>query len=292
MKKYIVIKISCIFFCIILLLSCSPQKNIYFVTESYFWEVIDYNGKLEEEFSNSARLFGLNYSTVISDENHQLVLQDILKDGTESIVILSPFMNNMEIPEQYPETLFITFGDTIETDLPDNLLTVVFDRTEAYRKAGKYIAELVLNSDIHQKGVKIGIIYSNISKQTENEVDAFKHGITETADESIILEREILNIADHAVIRSAVEEMRNNGAFYFLFKLFQSNLYCLESIENLGGYAVVEDWRSSKISEEHVILSVEEDYNSTIRLCLEQMETRNGNYHWKLNKIDGIVILE
>lgn len=294
MKNAILLKIHAVFIVIFFLFSCGQNRNIYFVAESFFWEVIGENSGLTRELDKTANVFNFSFYKVISDDNHPDVIQSILQDQSSAIVILSPFMNNLaiDISNQYKDNLFIIFGNIIETELPENLLTVTFDRTNNYREAGKYIAELIENSKSFKDNTKVGIIVSNISRQTEYEVAAFKQGIEEITDPDIITEKVLLNTADHALIRSTIENMRNNGVYYFLFKVFQSNLYCLEILDNLGGYAVVEDWSRSKIFEEHVILSVEEDYASTIGRCLELLEIKEGRIHWKSNKINGIAVLE
>ena len=178
-KAYIIFKKLVLFACILFLFTCCGQNNMYFITESFFWEVIDRNGELLKGLEKTAHLYNFVYNTVISDDDHLAVIDNILQGKQNSIVILSPFMNNLaiEISELYPENLFIIFGNIIKTDLPPNLLTVTFDRTEIYREAGKYTAEMILSADFSFINTKIGIIVSNISRQTEHEVTAFKEGI-------------------------------------------------------------------------------------------------------------------
>ncbi len=277
---------------ILILFACGRQNNLIFLTESFFWEVIDRSGELARGLEKTARANNLVFDTVISDD--AAALEIILQDNSNSVVILSPFMNNLaiDIAEQYTEHLFIIFGNIINTDLPSNLLTVVFDRTKIYKEAGRYIAETVQSSNLSAENNKIGIIVANISKETEAEVDAFKEGILETADESIIIEKQLSNYKDHVLIRDAIENMRSDGALYFLLKVFQSNTYCLELLKNSGGYAIVEDWAGSGGYEEQIISSIEEDYIETIGLCLGLRENIDGQIVWKTNRVNGIVKLE
>ncbi len=280
--------------CILFLFSCSEKNNLIFLSESFFWEVIENNGRLAEGLADVAKTNNFIFKNVISNEDHLSVLEVILQNKNNSVVILSPFMNNLaiNIAEQYKEHLFILFGNIIDDELPANLLVVTFDRTATYREAGVITVKTIKSVESSFNNIKIGIIVSNISRQTEAEIDAFKLGVLEIVDESFIVERVLSNYNDHVLIRDAIESMRDEGALYFLLKVFQSNTYSLEILKNSGGYAIVEDWAGIGGYEEQVILSVEEDYIETIAYCLLLIEQNSGKIHWKNNRINGIVKLE
>jgi hypothetical protein len=116
--------------------------------------------------------------------------------------------------------------------------------------------------------------------------------VLEYLDPGRIEEKVISNYRDNVLLRDTVNVMRNANVAYFLLKLFQSNIYCLELLKNSGGFAVVEDWAGSKAYENQVILSIEEDYPETIRICLELIDKKGSKFSWASNSTEGIVRLE
>ena len=112
-----------IILCILFLFSCSKKNDLIFLSESFFWEIIENNGSLAEGLADVAKADNFIFENVISNEDHLSVLESLLQDKDNSVVVLSPFMNNLaiNIAEQYKEHLFILFGNIIDRFMQKNL---------------------------------------------------------------------------------------------------------------------------------------------------------------------------
>jgi basic membrane lipoprotein Med (substrate-binding protein (PBP1-ABC) superfamily) len=155
---------------------------------------------------------------------------------------------------RFPNLRFILIGDIPPGEVPSNVLVLTFDRTAAFRSAGRLASQAVRSSGGH-----IGVLTSTVSDLDEAETAAFLEGASVAADPPAPDVRSLPASPDRAAVQSAIGDLRRGGAAVILLGLGSLDAWALEVMNGLGGRAVLADWKASGSYPRVVFLSVEED---------------------------------
>ena len=288
---------SLLFLILISFLNCN-NNTILFYFEDFWWEIIEDDGKLERDIKNFSRKYNCNLSMKISNEGSAQELRDYLDNKNTNIIVLGPLMASFapDLAREYPDKLFALFGDNNEEDLPSNLLLIIFNRIEQYRKAGWYVGKVFKSLELwkifnRHSERKVGILAEYISPEIKKEIDAFRTGIIERYENIAILEEGIQNKNDHGRIREQIIGMKNQGVRFFLLKTFELSTYCLDILEQEGCNAIIEDWTRIGGYNDVVFMSMEENYLSSLVMLLELIGHKDGKMYWKKSMLPGSVEL-
>lgn len=202
--------------------------------------------------------------------------------GRYSVVVIGPLMSfdwASYVPS-LPRTRFILLDAPAPMrDPPANAVFLTFDRTAAFREAGRAAAESVrarLRSSNGaaqgaEPGPRIAVLRSDDSGLTDAEVDAFMSGAADAPDGSTPATRQLAAAPDRAAISAAIQQMQRAGALVFLLGLGERDAMALEALRDNGGTAVVSDWQASRALPDQVLASVEEDVPGGITRAMDAL---------------------
>ncbi len=194
----------------------------------------------------------------------------------KQVLLLTPFPVDADgLTAEFPQTLFIflAHGGEEGDRLPSNWIRVLFDRTEAFRRAGEAAGRLLAG----EVGGKAAVVLRDPTPDALREVDAFREGCGKAAESSRLVIRELAPASgggaegqpdDPQGIRTLLEGLHREGVRVFLLKAYAANAAGLEEVARLGVSAVVEDWQASRSRPEAVLLSIESDLREGIDRAL------------------------
>lgn len=162
-----------------------------------------------------------------------------------------------------PRTRFLLLDDLSSLQPPANAARLVFDRESAFRDAGK-AAAISLRAEAGGAAFsglssRIVVLLSARPTGTQRELDAFTAGVASALDGGIPLVRRIADPVDRVSLKNAIDQMRREGAEFFLLLLGVPDSWCLEALRTAGGSAIVTDWSGSGALPGQVFLSIETD---------------------------------
>jgi len=162
-----------------------------------------------------------------------------------------------------PRTRFLLLDDPSSLQPPANAARLVFDREGAFRDAGR-AAAISLRAEaggaaISALSSRIVVLLSARPTGTQRELDAFTSGVASALDGGSPLVRRIADPIDRTSLKNAIEQMRREGAEFFLLLLGVPDSWCLEALRGAGGSAIVADWGASGALPGQVFLSIETD---------------------------------
>ncbi len=278
------LKTSLLFVIFLFLVSCSGQRVLIFYTEEYWWEFLSGRDGFEESLREMLQSKGWRMERVWNEGSQVPGIEP----GNADLIVLNPFMQKLALQsaEGNPDLPFLFIGNLdLKAAQPKNLLIASFDRYESYRDAGEMMGRLITDLNISAEEVKkLGILRSRESQAADREIDAFLEGFLESSEQYFLIERELEDLEDRIKVRAILEEMKKQGAFLYLLKLYNLLPVCLDFFDKEGGMAIVEDWSRTTAFAENIALSLEEDYIATLRAALENL-TEDG---WRSKRIQGI----
>ena len=179
---------------------------------------------------------------------------------------------------KFPRTKFVLIDAPVPSrDAPANAVFLTFDRTGAFRDAGRAAGTKVQTKfgavDASGLGPRIAVLTSVDSDLSPGEVDSFTRGVAEALDGGRPESRLLPAPADAGAISAAVDQLRRAGVETFLLGLGERNPAGLEALRGAGGAAVLADWRASGAFSAQVLLSVEEDVPGGITRALNVLRT-------------------
>lgn len=206
-------------------------------------------------------------------ENPAAHLAQDVSTGPFRTVVVGPLLSYewKGYVTQSPRTRFILIGEEGADELPPNAVALVFDRARAFNAAGFAAGESVhegARGDVSAElGTRVAILLTPTSALTAEEMEGFASGVAEALEGARPTVR-VLEGADKAAVKAAIEQMRAQGVEMFLLDMGSLNPWCLEVLRDAGGCAVVSDWASSGAFPAQVFLSVEEDIPGGIARAL------------------------
>jgi hypothetical protein len=193
-------------------------------------------------------------------------LSAVLAGGRHGAAVVGPMLSfeAAGFAQGFPRTRFILVDGAHPGAAGGNSVLLVFDRTAAFKAAGE-TARLSL-AESEPRGL-VGVLVPAGTTGSDVDVQAFLSGAGgEGASAAVV--REIELPVDAAKVKAAVAEMRGRGVEIMLARLGGFTVAFLEGLRDAGGSAVVDDWAASGMLAEQVFLSVEEDVQAGIGLCL------------------------
>ena len=258
-------------FVLAVVIGCSPARQALFVAKDYWWRAFNRDGRLERELAAAARSLehGFHLLTVDTGQNVGEAIRSHIGEFPVDVIVCDPLVS-VEIVDddlllEWPPTVLID-GARNETQAL-NRLVMSFDRAEAYRQAGFLCARLLemadsgesILSELAGTDTKVGILAAIPSGSRQDELAAFELGFVEVADPERIVRKELRDVNNRIVARRSLETMKEDGAVIFVLATLNLTPYCLEILQQIGGLAVLEDWRSAYGYNEIVLLSIVED---------------------------------
>jgi hypothetical protein len=279
----------------LLLSGCWNGRALYSF-EQPFWSSIGGEPRLHAALAGAAASHGY-FPRIDVDgagTDPQALLAGILGSGAYSAAIVGPLLSfewTAFVP-RFPGTRFVLIdAPPPDQDPPPNAVFLTFDRTGAFRDAGRAAGESVRAThgaaEASLSGSRIAMLTSDASGLAPAEVDAFTRGVAEALDGARPVSRVLAAPSDRAAVRAAVDEMRRAGAEVFLIGLGEQDPMGLEALRDNGGRAIVADWQVSGAFRAQVMLSVEEDVAGGITRALDALRTNVARVQGPVKLVSG-----
>jgi hypothetical protein len=256
----------------LLLSACSSNTAVFFISTPE-WESMGGGRELERELSAVVREHGYSMRMVVQGilEPFGDRLSRELSRGRASVAIVSPLFSDeaVTVASRFPAVSFVMLGGTAPSGSEPGFLRLRFDRRDAFQSMG-FVTALSLgeSATAGQPKGRVGILLLQARSGGDEEIVAFRLGLSEAGDTEMPIVRELQEPVDKAAVQKAVTEMRAQAVEIFLPRLGELNSTCLEALKSSGGSAVTEDWEGSRAYEQQVFLSVEEDIVGGVGKCL------------------------
>lgn len=157
---------------------------------------------------------------------------------------------------RHPDVTFVLAGATAGDDGIGNTVQLVFDRSAAFRDAGRLAAGRGPTAILEAPG------------RPRSETEAFVAGVGDVPGAPQPLVTAVGDAPDMVVLRDAAASLRAAGVSTFLYRPAVSRAAFLDVLAAAGGTAVVEDWEASRPRPQQVLAAVEDDLAAGIRACL------------------------
>jgi hypothetical protein len=270
--------------------------RVLYSFEQPFWASIGGEPRLQAALAAAAAARGYfpRIDVQGAGPDPQALLAGILASGRYSAAIVGPLLSfewTAFVP-RFPGTRFILVdAPPPAQDPPPNAVFLTFDRTGAFRDAGRAAGESVRAAhgaaDASASGPRIAVLTRDDSSLSAAEVKAFTRGAAETLDGAQPVSRVLSGAPDRAAVRAAVDVLRRSGAEVFLLGLGELDPLGLEALRDGGGRAIVADWQVSGAFPAQVMLSVEVDVAGGITQALEALRTGVVRVQGPLRLVSG-----
>jgi basic membrane lipoprotein Med (substrate-binding protein (PBP1-ABC) superfamily) len=254
----------------LLLGGCARPPALVFL-EPAFWDASGGGEGMGKAVHREASAKGFRTRVLVAQTkgNPSEQLAKILSADRIPTVVLGPLLSfeGTRLANAFPETRFILVGGPSGEDAAPNTVQLLFDRRDAFRRAGSAAALSAADASAGAVG-KVGLLRMIPAGAGDPDGDAFREAVEKVSGTDSVTVRELPETADRPQARRAVEEMRAVGVELFLLRAGSMAPFLLETLRDLGGAAIVEDWQSSRYMPRQVFLSVEEDLPAGIGLCL------------------------
>ncbi|MGO9308867.1 MAG: hypothetical protein ACLQDL_07585 [Spirochaetia bacterium] len=265
--------------CALALIGCGSGR-ILFSFEQPFWSSIGGGRSLRAALAGAAAVHGyfprVDVGPVGTDASSALAAN--LASGKYAAAVVGPLLSFewSTFVSKFPDTRFVLIDVPVPSrDLPSNAVYLDFDRTGAFREAGRAAGESVRGrfgaAEVSPLGQRIAVLTSQGSDLTREETEAFTRGVAEALDGGQPVTRTFASPLDPTGTRAAVDEMRRAGVEIFLLGLGENDPLGLEALHDAGGAAVLADWQVSRAFPAQVLLSIEEDVPGGIRRALDAL---------------------
>jgi hypothetical protein len=202
----------------------------------------------------------------------------LLAGSRSGWVYLSPLLplDSHALASSFPAARIVQEG--VGPGPEPNLVQMVFEREEAFRRAGRAAARILALQALQPilaaglggaASLKAAVVLAQPPMQARRQAQAFRDGFSEAADRSLLLEQDLGSLSDTARARRILESLREQGACIFLLQTYGLTGFCLEYLRSQGGLAVLEEPAAGAAYEEQVVLSLQEDLVSALSLLGE-----------------------
>jgi basic membrane lipoprotein Med (substrate-binding protein (PBP1-ABC) superfamily) len=257
--------------------------------EPPFWSSLGDPGQLRYSMAASALEAGYVPRFDISASAEPVAtLSASLASGAYSAAVVGPLLSLQwaDFVPRFPRTRFVLIDAPPPAGpAPPNAVFLRFDRTAAFREAGR--AAGGTPGEAAGSRPLVGILSCNASDLSEQEIDAFARGVAEDGGGELPREQTLGASPDPKDIRAAVAQMRSEGVSVFLLGLGERNPDGLEAVRDAGARAVVSDWRSSGPLPSQVLASVEEEVTAGVRLALRALTAGTPRVEGPVRVVSG-----
>jgi len=267
--------------CVFLLSGCWNGRALFFF-EQPFWSTLGDDARIRVTLMSASLRRGyfprIDIAAPGGDSQAGLV-KDAGK-GAYSTVVVGPLLSSewkSYVPRISGARFILVDVSPPAADPPPNVLFLTFDRREAFHAAGFAAAASALEGHggdgATDPGQRIGLLLSNGTELSPDEIDAFNAGVAESLNGARPVTRLLSAPIDKASVKTAVQEMQRQGTEIFLLGLGSVDPLGLEVMKDTGGCAVVADWAASGAYPAQVFLSVEEDVPGGLLRALAALRT-------------------
>jgi hypothetical protein len=201
------------------------------------------------------------------------IVERLLAARRSGWVYLSPLLpvDAHALASGFPAVRIVQEGDGPGPE--PNLVQMVFEREEAFRRAGRAVARMLTLQALQPilaagrggaASPKAAVVLAQPPTQARRQAQAFRAGFSEVADRSLLLEQDLGTLSDMARARRVLESLHEQGACIFLLQTYALTGFCLEYLRLQGGLAVLEEPAAGASYEEQVVLSLQEDFVSAL----------------------------
>ncbi len=185
-------------------------------------------------------------------------LETALVDGRIAVAVVGPPLASdaIALAARHPGVTFVLLGGPPGDDGVANTVQLEFDRTAAFREAGRLAAAAGPTAVLASPG------------RPDAETAAFVAGVGDVDGAPRPLERTLTDRPDTGALETAVSGLRAQGVSVFLYRPTGSRAAFLDVLAAAGGSAVVEDWAVSRPRPGQVLVSIEDDIPGGIAACL------------------------
>lgn len=247
---------------------CTP--DIVFVSDEYFDEIV-----IDEEFASRVDAIGRSQErriqiTIVGGED--AFLPPDPRNEPECYVF-APILRDVGISHaDTSEAVVFVFGDGAVGEL-QNVVTLSFDRVDAYRLAGVEAARIAQEGE---EPSTVGALVLTDDATRRDEYAAFLEGFETQA--SRIQARQFAREPRREELRSAVRDMTTRGVDLLLVSVGSQNAFVLELLSGHAVKVITEDAVASGGFADHVVLSIERSVldalESVVRACGESPPAR------------------
>jgi hypothetical protein len=269
--------------CVLLLGGCWNGR-VLFSFERPFWSSLGDDTRLQTALAGEAARRGYmpRFEIGAGAIDPLKTLQATAASGRYSVVVVGPLLSfdwASYVPST-PRTRFILVDAPVPAQGPPaNAVFLTFNRTAAFREAGKVAAASVRTQlgstgaavPGSELGPRIAVLRSDDAGLAGEEMDAFMNGAAGALDGSMPVMRQLTAPVDRAAVRSAIDQMQRAGTLVFLLGLGEHDGLALEALFDAGGVAVVSDWQASGAFPDQVLASVEDDVPGGITRALDAL---------------------
>lgn len=262
---------------LVLLLTGCWNGLALFSFEQPFWSSLGDDSRLKITLAVDAAGRGYlpRVRTFEGTPDPSAALAGAVTTGRYAVVIVGPLLSldwQSYVP-RFPQTRFVLVAAPAPvTGAPSNAVFLTFDRTPAFREAGRAAAQWVGGrreasgtfAPAAAPAERIGVLTSDDSGLSASETDAFMSGVADSRIGGTPTKRVLSPPLDRNSVRTAIDQMRGAGASVFLLGLGEHDPLALEALRDGGGMAVVADWEASGAFPAQVLVSVEEDVRGGI----------------------------
>ena len=299
LKVYIILLL--LMFCLLIHTGCFPHSSILFIYKNYTYELLESQPETREKLKKNCRVNGYTPHFIVITREGEKSIRNIINETEASVIYIDPLIREspVKIAGQYTDKLFFTHNRDIGSRKPPNLLTLHFNRRDAYNEAGIIAGKFLLHGIPEQKAGemktirKAGMIVYPASSEVQGESAEYISGFSTICSDDLFIYREVNNITDKVKIKNILDDMKNNGVVIFFFKVYSLNIYCLDYVKREGGYSIVENSSFHSGYEDILLFSIEDDFPMSLFEVFNNIRTGNKDAkEWEKKEIKGKVIIK
>lgn len=188
----------------------------------------------------------------------------LIEERSPGTVVLGPLFTTLagELAASYPETDFILAGSYLrklsaQAEGAGNLVVVSFDRTAAYREAGKRFAETLTAED--GSGPGAALFYTG-TEERRRELAAFLEGYRQYGSDDALILREVTGLRQRDAVAAAVQEAQAQDAGLYFLSLSSLNPFAFELLERGTSLVITERHPEGGLFGRRLLASIQDDF--------------------------------
>jgi hypothetical protein len=260
------------------LASCSYEATTL-IADPYWWTIQTVERDLRNELARAARDMGYRLKVVVlePDAEGRVSMGQIPLDAAARVLILSPLLgvSQTSLVAEHPDRRFILL-DASEDEYPANAVPVTYDRSEAYREAGREAARLA--QEARKTGIRVpatAVAYVG-SVERQNELEDFMNAFSDQASAGLLHVCRIYDPNDRERVRACLREADVRAATVYLASAAAQNGFLLEELRGRDVRVIAENHALAPAFPETVAYSVEIDAVAAVQAGLGGLSASNG----------------
>jgi hypothetical protein len=247
-----------------LLVGCAP--DVVFVSDEYFSELV-----VDERFEAEVGSLGdrgdsrIDIVTVGPENDFQPPTLRAAPD----CYLFSPILRDIGVEYALGTEVPVFVLGPVSSPVPANVVTLVYDRADAFYNAGVHGAALY---DAAEDNPALGALVLTSDQARRDEYDAFVRGFGHDGKRRDLRARQFPRRPRREELRSAVREMTARGIALMLVALGEQNPFVLDLLAGQQMRVITEDARATGGFADQVVLSVERSVLEALELVVQGCE--------------------